>query len=72
MTKKAIKVTSEMVAKISTGDPISDEELDALLWHLRTLLMCLDLMGPEYGLARRDVRRKLDTLEGYWQARRNK
>ena len=72
MAKSSIKVTKEMVEKISTGDPISDDELDALIWHLRTLLMGLELMGPEYGLARRDVRRKLSTLEGYWHARRER
>lgn len=65
-----MKVTKEMVEKISTGDPISDAELDALLAHLRNLQSWLDVMGPEYGLCKRDVRRKVSTLEGYYHARR--
>ncbi len=72
MPKNAIKVTKGMVEKISTGDPISDDELDALIWHLRTLLTGLELMGPEYGLCRGVIRRKLGTLEGYWRARQEK
>lgn len=66
-----MKVTKEMVEKISTGDPISDEELNALLAHLMNLQSWLEAMGPEYGLTIMDVRRKLGTLEGYWDARRS-
>ena len=67
-----MEVTEAMVAKIRSGDAISDKELNALIPFLEQLLHSLQLMGPAYGLPIRDVRRQLHMLDDFRRARERK
>ncbi len=67
-----MKVTEDMIAKIRTGDPISDAELHAMIQFLESLVESLDVMGPAYMLPVRDVRSQLRTLDGYNRARKER
>lgn len=63
-------VTREMTAKLRSGDPISDEELNSMLSMLRILEQCLAVMPDDYGLALRDVRLHIHRLQDYKDARK--
>ena len=63
-------VTREMLEKLRTGDPISDEELNNMLSFLRVLELMLEVMPPEYGLFLRAVRLDVNTLQDFKDARK--
>lgn len=67
-----MKATREMVEKIRTGDPISDGELSILIEHLDKAESVLKPLGPDFRLALKEVRRLMETVEGYKRARSNK
>ena len=59
------KVTSELIERYRTGDPITNQELDALINHMNNLSDLLRPFGESYGLVKNDVFRILDRLQGY-------
>ena len=62
-------MNTESVQKIFSGEPIGDDELRGLINFLQDLVSALEVMGPEYALARRDARSKLETCKGFLYAR---
>ena len=65
-----IKLAGVAVQKCASGDPISDEEIDAGIAVLNQVIPALHAMGECYYLAYADLNRRLSTLEGFRQARK--
>ncbi len=57
--------------KFEDGDGIDDMELAALIDHYEKGLRFLELLGPEFGLAKKEVRRRLYNLYDFRTARRH-
>ncbi len=62
----------ELVHVINVGDRITNPELDLALTFYRDLSDKLDIMGPEFKHAWREVYSTLGRLEGFRRARDNK
>jgi uncharacterized protein HemX len=59
--------------KLNTGDAISDEELKTIIPVLKQADDVLLLINnPDYRLVHNDIRRNLDTLERFREARKQK
>ena len=56
----------------STTEYLTDEELKVCLAYYRQLLKALDICPLEYCLVRNDIRLKLDRLQGWDKARKEK
>lgn len=67
-----MKVSSELIEKFNQGDPISDDELNALIIFYTDLEQKLSLFGKEYHLVWKDVYMDLIRLNGYKDARKRK
>lgn len=59
-------------AKFEVGDPIDDFELAALIEQYQQGCKFLELLGPEFGLARKECRQRLFKLQDYRESRRNR
>ena len=66
----ADNVTRDLMSRFERGDPITDAEVNALVRFLDKAETALKVLGPDYGLALRDVRHRLHRAESYQQARR--
>lgn len=65
-----MRSSNELMEAVDAGDHISNEELDSLIENLVTLETRLRIVNHEpYELVLRDVRRRLDNLKNYKQAR---
>jgi hypothetical protein len=58
------------LAKLKSGDSISDEELAAAIKVLRNLIPVLTLFGPTYQLFVADLNRNLSSFEGFQTSRK--
>lgn len=55
--------------KFTTGEAITDAELSVLIARYKKGCEFLEMLGPEFGLARKECRRRLGTLLDYQNAR---
>lgn len=67
----AEKFFKEANKKYEDGDGIDDMELAALIDHYTKGIRFLEQLGPEFGLALKECRRRLLNFEDFRRARRS-
>lgn len=65
----AKKMNRELIYTISIGDGLTKQELNVALIFYKDLSDKLDIMGPEFKHAWREVNSTLSRLEGFQRAR---
>lgn len=63
------KITAECILLLRKGEPISNGELEVALCYLPQIILFLEAIGLEYGLAASQLRRDLGQFQAFHRAR---